>query len=61
MIRIGSCIRLLPAVMLLAGAAGLAGCGSSDRTSRTTTEQTTTTPPPVASSTTTTTTEQTRP
>jgi uncharacterized lipoprotein YajG len=57
------CLRFLTFVGLLAGTVLVAGCGSSDKvTKTTTTEQTsTTTPPPVTSTTTTTTTQQTRP
>jgi outer membrane murein-binding lipoprotein Lpp len=57
-------VRFLTLAALLTGTILVAGCGSSDKVTRTsTTETTTTTTPPVAasSSTTTTTTQQTRP
>jgi ABC-type glycerol-3-phosphate transport system substrate-binding protein len=59
-----SASRFLLAVALVSGTALLAGCGRSDRESRTTTtEQSTTSVPvaPVTSTTTTTNTQQTRP
>lgn len=56
------CVRLFTIVALLANTVLLAGCGSSEKVTKTTTEQTTTTqPPPVTSSTTTTTTKQVQP
>ena len=54
--------RLLMACALLAGTTLVAGCGSSERVSRTTTtEETTVQPSPITSSTTTTTTRQNQP
>jgi outer membrane murein-binding lipoprotein Lpp len=57
MIRTTPSLRLLASVALFAGTILVAGCGSSDKVTKTTTsEQTTSTmPPPVTSSTTTTT------
>jgi uncharacterized lipoprotein YajG len=55
-------LRLLTVLALLANTALLAGCGSSEKVTRTTTEQTTTAqPPPVTTQTTTTTVKQSQP